>query len=157
MQKPESVLETETHKILWDFKIQTDRQISTGRPDRVIINKKWKEKKKRTFQILDFPDLTDHRVKIKENEKRNKYINLAREVKKLWNLKVMVIPIINGALRTVSKDWKSWKSEEQPRPSKLQPEYWEESLWLEEICSHFDSGGRLSRSKIIILTKLCCL
>ena len=28
MHKPESVLENETHKILWDFQIQTDHPIS---------------------------------------------------------------------------------------------------------------------------------
>ena len=27
MHKPESALENDTHKILWDFKIQTDHQI----------------------------------------------------------------------------------------------------------------------------------
>ena len=27
MQKPELLLENETHKILWDFEVQTDHQI----------------------------------------------------------------------------------------------------------------------------------
>ena len=34
------VLENETHKLLWDFEIQTDHLISTRRIDQVIINKK---------------------------------------------------------------------------------------------------------------------
>ena len=42
----ESVLENETHKILWDFDIQTDHQISARRPDLVIINKKKMESAK---------------------------------------------------------------------------------------------------------------
>ena len=42
MHNPESVLENETHKLLWDFEIQTDHLISTRRPDLVIINKKRK-------------------------------------------------------------------------------------------------------------------
>ena len=33
MHNPESVLEDETHKILWGFDIQTDHQISARRPD----------------------------------------------------------------------------------------------------------------------------
>ena len=38
-------------------------------------------------------------VKLKENEKRDIYLNLAREVEtKLWNMKVTVIPIVIGAL-----------------------------------------------------------
>ena len=32
MHKPESVLENETHKICWDFKIQTDPSILKTRP-----------------------------------------------------------------------------------------------------------------------------
>ena len=45
MHKPKLVLENETHKILWDFKIQTDHLITTRRPARVIVTKKRKEKK----------------------------------------------------------------------------------------------------------------
>ena len=36
--KPESVLENETNKILWDFEIQTDRPITARRPDLMLIN-----------------------------------------------------------------------------------------------------------------------
>ena len=32
-------------------------------------------------------------MKIKENEKRDEYLDLARELKKLWNMKMTVIPI----------------------------------------------------------------
>ena len=34
------VPENETHKLLWDFEIQTDHLISARRPDLMIINKK---------------------------------------------------------------------------------------------------------------------
>ena len=43
----------------------------------------------------------DHRVKIEETRKRNKYFNLARELKKLWNMKV--IPAVIGVLEVVPK------------------------------------------------------
>ena len=33
MHKPESVLGNKTHKIIWDFKIQTDHLIPVLRPD----------------------------------------------------------------------------------------------------------------------------
>ena len=49
----------------------------------------------------------DHRVKIKENEKKDKYLDLARGLKKLWNMQVTVLPIIINALGTVPKGWKS--------------------------------------------------
>ena len=51
---------------------------------------------------MDFAVPADHRVKLKEY-KRDKYLNLARELKKLWNMKVMIIPIVIGALGTVTK------------------------------------------------------
>ena len=47
--------------------------------------------------------LADHRVKLKECEQRDKYQDLHRELKKLWNMKVTFIPILSGALCTVTK------------------------------------------------------
>ena len=40
MHKPESVMEYKTHKILWDFEIQTDHLIPARRLDLVIKKKK---------------------------------------------------------------------------------------------------------------------
>ena len=40
MHNPAAVQENETHKLLWDFDIHTDRQISARRPDVIIINNK---------------------------------------------------------------------------------------------------------------------
>ena len=56
----------------------------------------------RTCWIVDFAISADHRVKLKESKKRDKYQDLAREVKK--NMKVMVIPIVIGVLGTISKE-----------------------------------------------------
>ena len=39
MHKPETIPENETHRILWDFEIQTDPLIPTRRSDLVLINK----------------------------------------------------------------------------------------------------------------------
>ena len=61
------------------------------------------QQKRENLQIVDFAVLADHRVKLKEWEKRVKYLDLARELKKLWNMKVMIIPIVIGALGTVTK------------------------------------------------------
>ena len=38
-----------------------------------------------------------------KSEKKDKYLDLARELKKLWNMKVMTVPIVIGALGTVTK------------------------------------------------------
>ena len=53
---------------------------------------------------MDFAVPADHRIKLKECEKRNKYLNLARELKKkLWNMKVTIISIVIGAFGAVTK------------------------------------------------------
>ena len=43
MHNPASVIENDTHKLLWDFDIQTDHLISARRPDLIIINPPKKE------------------------------------------------------------------------------------------------------------------
>ena len=50
---------------------------------------------------MEFTLLADHRVKIAESEKTYKYLELARELKKLCNIKVTVIPIVIGVLGTI--------------------------------------------------------
>ena len=65
-----------------DFDIQTDHLISARRPDLIIIYKK--KKKRKSAKCVDFAVLADHRIKLKECEKRDKYLDLARELKKLW-------------------------------------------------------------------------
>ena len=52
---------------------------------------------------MDFAVPADHRIKLKECEKKNKFLDLARELKKLWNMKVTIIPIVIGAFGTVTK------------------------------------------------------
>ena len=47
MLNPESLMENETHKVLWDFEIKTDHLISARRIDLQIVNQKKKEKKKK--------------------------------------------------------------------------------------------------------------
>ena len=70
-------LGNETLKLLWDFEIQMDHQISASQPDLIIINNN-----KRTCKIIDFAVPADHSVKLKEGEKKDKYLPLARELKK---------------------------------------------------------------------------
>ena len=49
----------------------------------MIINKKKKRKKeKRIFKIVNFAVPADHSLKLKECEKKDKYIDIARELEK---------------------------------------------------------------------------
>ena len=52
---------------------------------------------------MNFAVPTDHRIKLKEWEKRDKYLDLDIELKKLWNMKVTIIPIVIGAFSTITK------------------------------------------------------
>ena len=73
------------------------------RPNNNRQKKKKKEIKKRICKIVDFAVPADHSIKLKECEKKDKYLDLARELKKLWNMKVTIIPIVIGAFGTVTK------------------------------------------------------
>ena len=95
MHNPATVQENDTHKLLRDFDIQTDHLISARRPDLIIINKK-----ERTCRIVDFAVPVDHRVKSKKSEKKDRYHDLAKELKKPWNIKVM---FILNAISTITK------------------------------------------------------
>ena len=75
-----------------------DHRISARRPDLIIINKK-----KGTYKFVDFAVPADHRIKLKECEKKDKYLDLARELTKLWNMLVAIIPIVISSFGTVAK------------------------------------------------------
>ena len=78
--------------------IQTDHLILARRPDLIIINKN-----KRICKIVNFAVPADHRINVKESEKKDKYLDLVRDLKKLWNKKVTIVPIVIGALGTITK------------------------------------------------------
>ena len=52
---------------------------------------------------MDFVAPADHRIKQKESEKGDKYLNLDRELKKLWNINVTIMPVVIGAFGTITK------------------------------------------------------
>ena len=112
---------------------------------------------------MDFVVPADPRVKLKECEKRDKYLDLARESKKLLYMKVTIILIVIGDLGTVTKGLVQGLEELEitggVETSKLQhfwyrPEYWEESWRLKETCYHSNSivdFEKLTRNKMIII------
>ena len=52
---------------------------------------------------MDFAVSAYHRVKMIENEKFDKYLDLAKELKRLWNITVTVIPIFVSVLAIILK------------------------------------------------------
>ena len=60
-------------KILWDFTIQTEKKLLHNKPDIVVG-----EKTSRTCHIIiDVACPADRRIRLKEEEKVNKYCDLA--------------------------------------------------------------------------------
>ena len=97
MHNPAAVLEKDTQAPmrLW----HTNLSPNLSQKTRPYNN----QQKKRICKIVDFAVPADHRIKLKECEKKDKYFHLARKLKKLWNVKVTIVPIVIGALGTVTK------------------------------------------------------
>ena len=100
------VIENTKVKLLWDFNIQTDKVIEARRPDLVLVDKEKKE-----CQIIDIAIPGDTRVWRKEEEKMEKYRELGFELGRLWEVRPKVIPIIVGALGTISNRLISYLAE----------------------------------------------
>ena len=99
MHNPAPVQEKDTHKFLWDFYIP-----NLGQKTRPYNNqKKKKKKKKRICKIVDFAVPADNRIKLKECKKKDKYLELAKELKKLRNMKMTIVPIVIGTFGTITK------------------------------------------------------
>ena len=97
--EPDSVLQNEDYKILWDFSIQTDHVIEARRPDLVVV-----DKKERSCKIIDFAVPGDSRIE-EEKDKIEKYQDLGRELQKIWNVKVKIIPLVVGSLGAIPKQF----------------------------------------------------
>ena len=110
------------------------------------------QQKKENFKILDFAVPANHRIKWKECEKKDKYVDLAWELKKkLCNMKVTITPIVIGAFCTVTnvllKGLKeleirgrveTFESTTLLRAARIL----RESGRIEETCCHYDTSER---------------
>ena len=73
--------------------MQTNGSPNLGQKTRPYNN----QEKKRTYKIVEFAVPADHRINLKKGEKKG------RELKKLWNMQVIIIPIVISAFGTVIK------------------------------------------------------
>ena len=99
-----------THPEEWDAQTPSGFWDTNGSPNN---SKTTRRSNNQQRELADWAISADHRVKLKENEMKVKYLDLPRELKKLWNMKVTEIPIVIGALLQSPKDWyndwKTWK------------------------------------------------
>ena len=91
MHNPAPVLENNSQKLLE----YTNGSPNPGQKTRPYNNQQ--KKKKRICKIVDFSVPADHRISLKECKKKDKYLDHARELKNLWNVKVTIVPIVIGA------------------------------------------------------------
>ena len=82
MHQPQRVLESEHCTILWDFAIQTDKQLKHNRPGIAVI-----EKKDKSCKLIDPSCPFDTRIEKKEEEKCTNYNDLKYEIARIWKMK----------------------------------------------------------------------
>ena len=92
-------MESDGTKLLWDFNIQTDKEIQARRPDLILVNRRDKQ-----CFIIDIAVPNNSGILEKEKEKIKKYEDVRREIGKLWSIKTSVIPVVVGALGTVTNN-----------------------------------------------------
>ena len=85
---------------MWGFSIQTDHVIEARRLDLVAV-----DKKERICKVIDFAVPGDSRIKEKEKDNIEKYQDLGRELQKIWNVKVKIIPLAVGSLGAIPKQF----------------------------------------------------
>ena len=66
----------------------------------VVVNKK-----ERSCKIIDFVVAGDSRIKEEEKDKIEKYQYLGRDLQKIWNVKVRIIPLVVGSLGAIPKQF----------------------------------------------------
>ena len=63
------------------------------------------DKRERSCKIIDFAVPGDRRIEEKEKDKIEKYQELGRELQKIWNVKVKIIPLVVGSLGAMPKQF----------------------------------------------------
>ena len=84
---------------MWDFSIQTDHVIEARKPDLVLVDKE------RICKIIDFAVPGDSRIGEREKDEIEKYQDLEREIQKIWNVKVKIIPLVVDRLGAIPKQF----------------------------------------------------
>lgn len=88
--QPQTILESQTHKLYYDRTIITDKTIHFNRPDITLINKH-----KKTAYLIDIAIPNTNNLQKTHSTKIQKYTELAQETRKLWGMdRVVIIPII---------------------------------------------------------------
>ena len=83
--------------ILWNEQLRTDRTVPNNKQDVIM-----RDNKQGTCMLIDVAVPADINVIKKEAEYILKYKDLIIEIQHMWNVKAKVIPVIIGAIGTIS-------------------------------------------------------
>ena len=61
------------------------------------------DKKARSCKIIDFTVPGNSRIEEKEKDKIEKHQELGRELQKIWNVKMKIIPLVAGSLGAIHR------------------------------------------------------
>ena len=89
--------------ILWNQQVQTGRTIPNNKPDIII-----RDNEKGTCMLIDFAISVDRNMIKKEADNILKYKYLTIEIQRMWNVKTKVIPVLIGAIGTISKSFRKY-------------------------------------------------
>ena len=91
-------------RITWDITIYTDKVLKHNRPDITLVHKD-----RQKWTLIDVAVPADQNIIRTEEEKVEKYQELAFEIRRIHGAsKVTIIPILIGALGSISKGAKTW-------------------------------------------------
>ena len=89
-------------EIWWDRYVETTVKLDHNRPDVILLNRRDKE-----CLIVEFSVPWDANVVIREEDKIQRYLPLAKDIRKVHGVSTKIIPIILGSLGTVSEELKA--------------------------------------------------
>ena len=102
--QPLAVAETRDVRITWDMTVYTDKKLNHNRPDITLVRKDTQD-----WTLIDIAVPTDQNIISTEEEKVDRYQDLAFEIKRIHRAsKVTVIPIVIGTLGTMASNAKYW-------------------------------------------------
>ena len=85
--------------------MEIDGKVKHNRPDNTV-----KEKNARKWYFVDVIVSRDYRVVMKENEKVDKYLELAQKTRTEHHIKVEIISIVIGVMSTIPEQLKNYIS-----------------------------------------------
>ena len=91
-------------RITWDMTIYTDKMLKHNWPDITLVHKDTQK-----WTLIDIAVPADQNITKTEEEKVDKYQELAFEIRRIQVAShVTIIPIMIGALGSISKSAKTW-------------------------------------------------